>query len=48
VVKPPNPEVLLQIIDSAMRDQERHPTPNGDLSATLGAKIDTEQRAAPA
>jgi len=47
VVKPPKPEMLLQIIDTAMRDQEWHPTANGDLSATPGTRTDTAQRAAP-
>jgi len=47
VVKPPNPEVLLRIIDSAMRAQEWSTTSAGDLSTTRGALIETERRALP-
>lgn len=47
VVKPPNPDVLLRIIDSAMRAQEWSMTSTGDLSITSGALIEAERRAPP-
>ncbi len=47
VVKPANPEVLLRIIDSAMRAEDWSTTSGGGLSTAPGAFIETERRAGP-
>jgi len=47
VVKPPDPEALLRLIDAAMRDQEWSTTAAGALFAASGAPIETERRAPP-
>ena len=47
VVKPANPEVLLRIIDSAMRAREWATTSGGNLSTVPGALRETDRRARP-
>jgi len=47
VVKPANPEVLLRIIDSAMRAEDWSTTSGGDLATAPGALVETERRARP-
>ncbi len=47
VVKPANPEVLLRIIDSAMRAQEWSTTSGDNLSTVPGPLRETERRARP-
>ncbi len=47
VVKPADPEVLLRIIDSAMRAEDWSTTSGGGLSTAPGTFVETERRAGP-
>lgn len=47
VTKPADPEVLLRIIDSAMRAEDWSTTSGGGLSTVPGALTETERRARP-